>query len=323
MWPKLILLLALFCFSTGCGLFTRIAVGTTSGLLYDASVEFETENNWEMFKHGVPANLKVMESLLYLKPGDEKLLVSLTKAYAGYAFAISETMYWDDYYSENDKEENLHAAIYYYSRALRYGFRYLAENDITYEDLRNEMNDEEGIVKLFDDRLDDDAPDIEGITFMAQAMGGLINLQKSKMSLIAQLPIVKGMFDWSCSKDPSVAAGLCDIFYGSYHAGRPKMLGGKPEIGKKHFLKIIKEHPDNWMGRIAYMQFYLIPLSDEDGYQEQKNFMEKAMKEHRKELVWMPGAEAHDYFKAPRVRFFQTIAVKRFEIIKKYEEDFF
>ena len=61
------------------------------------------------------------------------------------------------------------------------------------------------------------------------------------MGLVSNLPIVKGLFDWVCSKSPNINFGACDIFYGAYQAQRPLMLGGNPEKGKEIFLKVEKK----------------------------------------------------------------------------------
>ena len=160
--------------------------------------------------------------------------------------------------------------------------------------------------------------------FTAQSLGSLVNLQKDNISLISQLPIAKGMFDWVCLKEPSINYGTCDIFYAAYEAGRPTMLGGNPQKGKEIFLKAIAKHPHNWLIRTSYMQFYLIPQNDEEGFKEQmlalKVFHEEFNKfyiydnQEKLELPWM---------REEGLRFYQTLSLKRYELINRFQKQFF
>src|SRR5690606_29325702 len=115
----------------------------------------------------------------------------------------------------------------------------------------------------------------EATAFFAQALGGLINMKKDDMVLVAQLPVAKGMFDWVCVEEPNINHGACDLFYGAYEAGRPKMLGGNPEKGKKIFLKAIELNPNNWLARVTYLQYYVIPMFDEDEWAAQKKVLDQ------------------------------------------------
>lgn len=306
---------------TSCGTFRKVAIGTTSGMLYKATEEMETDGNWENFKSGAMGNIKLMEGLLYMAPGDDDLLASLTKAYAGYAFGVYETQYLADKLSENDNEENLNQAVYNYSKAVDYGLEYLDEQGVSWTEIKKNIGD---VKKLLKDELGTGKQDLETVFFTGQALGSLINLQKTNMALITLVPIVKGMFDYVCEIEPDFNHGACGIFYGSYEASRPKMLGGNPAKGKEIFLKTIKEHPHNWFARAAFMEQYIVPMVDEDEYETQKEFLEEAVESFDKEMRWNPfKTKTGEAFKQENLRVFQALALKRFEIIIKYEKEIF
>lgn len=317
---KAFLLAVLLC---SCSM-QSIVVSTTAPIIGEATRVVETESNWEQFRLGVPGNLTLMEGFLFLDKDNEKLLGTLAKGWGAYAYVIDETLYLGDALSENEKTHNLNQAIYNYARAFKFGKRYLEENDIKYQDLVEKMNEPGGIVAILEDNLSGNKRDLEAVLFTAQSLGSLVNLQRTNMSLIAQLPVAKGMFDWVCKKDPEIYFNMCDIFYGYYEASRPRMLGGNPEKGKRIFLELIKKKPENWMARIAYIQYYLIPMIDEDGYKKQKRFLNKMYRKHKADLNWHPQyLERDKMFKEERLRLFQTLAMKRFEIIKKNEKEIF
>ena len=90
-------------------------------------------------------------------------------------------------------------------------------------------------------------------------------------------------------------------------------------------MKLIENQPHNWLARVAYIQFYAIPQAEEEDYKSQKSHLEKFTKLHREEKVWMPENESASSpaFGEDMLRVYQTIAIKRFGYIKKYESDLF
>lgn len=319
-----LLILMLSVFSSSCGVMQIIVVDTTASLLADASHEIETEANLKMFKKGLPANLKQMEGLLFLSPENERMLISLTKGYAAYAFVVSETEMMKNHLAGEEENPAVKKQLLLnYSKALNYGMRFLNLNGIAYGDLQREMGNTNGIISLLDKKLDDEGMHYEGVLFTAQALGSLIFAQKDKVEMLSQLPIVKSLFDWVCAKEPNINFGACDIFYGIYEAGRPRMMGGNPEKGKRIFLSLIKRMPANWLARTSYVRFYLIPMMDEDGYKDQKFYLEKMAKLLARNSIWKTDTSTPAEMKNKGLRLYQALAIKRFNIIKKNEEELF
>ncbi|MBT3235107.1 MAG: hypothetical protein HN353_04090 [Bdellovibrionales bacterium] len=318
----------LFTLFSSCSSIDRMAVDMTAGLLYRGSAELETEINWNDFKQGAPANLKLLEGLLYLAPDNTTLLASLSKGYAGLAFAVDETLHWRELYADSGVKTHLKQAVAHYSKSVKYGLHYLALHNVSYQLLSSQAKIEQGIGKLLDQQLDgQQEEDRVAVLFTAQSLGGLISLQKSNYQLIAQLSVVKQMFDWVCSKDSNIGFGACDIFYGAYWAARPKMMGGDPKLAREIFLKLIKRWPDNWLVRVAFIQYYLVPMMDESGYLQQKQFLEQALRTAHAKWGWLPsarlvtakGPKGHN----PRLNIYRAIALKRFLIVKQFEKDLF
>ena len=315
--------LVLLVLLSSCSLQT-IAVKTAAPIVAEATYAVEQESNFESFKQGVPGNLTLIEGLLYLRPNDRVLLATLVKGYTAYAFIVNDTLYLEDLLSENGKLFNKEQSLGNYTKALKYAERYLKTNGISFADLLTRLNEQDGVYKLLDDKLDTDREDLETVLFMGLALSSLINIQRDNMKLIAQMPIAKGLFDWVCSKDRDINFNMCDLFYGSYEVSRPRMLGGNPEKGKKYFIDVIEKVPNNWLARTLYIQYYLMPMMDEDGYRDQQFYLETAQQQHKEDLLWDPMKSSKDSpFSPARLRIYQTVAVKRYEIIKKYEKSIF
>lgn len=307
----------------GCSTIRKTGLSIASPMFVDAMPVMEQEGIWVRFKDSTLANLKLAEGLLATDPENEDLLVSAIKGYAGYGYGVYETQYLNDKYAEIDNSEYRIMAINTYLKAFNYGLQLLAIHDIEFDELKQKINNAEEMERYLESNLSDDNVTREGVLFTAQALGSLINLQRDKMVLVSYLPISKAMFDWVCKKDPEIAHGTCVVFYGSYEAGRPAMLGGNPEKGKDIFLKAIEKYPHNWLMRVAYLENYIVPMMEEDLYSEQKKVMGKFSRMFREELIRFPEVEPKDAFKNKQLRIFQAIALKRFEALAKYEEDLF
>lgn len=301
----------------------KIAVRASAPLLYQASIGVESERDLEHFRHAVPGNLMMMEGMLSLDPQNQTLLVSLIKGYAGLAFAVDETDYFESQMSNKESEILKERAIINYTKAFQYGLQYLKSKNIAWGDIKNISGTPEKIPGLIDSKLSHDIQDLEAVMFTAQSLGGMINLQKDNILLVADLPIVKAMFDWTCGISPDINFGACEVFKGAYEAGRPKMLGGNPEKGKEIFLKAIEKFPHNWMIRTAYMQFYSMPLSDEESFKDQEQFLQQRAEEFMHFLKWSGEEVQSESFNNPRLRLYQAIAIKRFQLMQKYRKNLF
>lgn len=308
---------------TSCSI-NKMAVGGASGLIYSASEGVLAESNYEIFKSGVAGNLVLIEGMLAQSPKNLNLLATLNKGYAGYAFAVNETQMYEEEWAELKSEAGKRQALLNYTRSMDFGFRYLGDKGITLSDILSRANEPQGIHLLLDKKLSEDKRDLEIVLFTAQSLAALVNLQKDNMGLVSQLPAAKGMFDWVCLKDPSINYGTCDIFYGAYEAGRPTMLGGNPAKGKEIFLKAIAKHPHNWLVRTSYMQFYLIPQNDEDGFKEQMLALKVFHEDFSKYYIYSNTERSEaGWSRETSLRFYQTLALKRYELMNRFQKQFF
>jgi hypothetical protein len=309
---------------SSCSTFNKAAVGSSSDLIYSASNGVLAESNFEVFKSGIAGNLMLIEGLLAQSPNNQDLLATLNKGYAGFAFGVNETQMNEEEWSESKSEEGKRQALLNYTRAFNFGLRYLKLEGIELSDLLSHMNETNGVQTLLNKNLSDNKRDLELVLFTAQSLAALINLQKDNMGLVTQLSAVKGMFDWVCTKQPSINYGTCDIFNGAYEAGRPAMLGGNPKKGKEIFLKAIAKHPHNWIIRTSYMQFYLIPQNDEDGFKEQMLAMKIFYEDFNKYYVYDHQVRSEGpWMREEGLRLYQTLALKRYELMKRFQKNFF
>ena len=313
-----LLLLALLLSSCG-GLVNRIAVKSTGGILSQASEEVLQEGNWDIFYYGVPGNLKLMEGLYHIVPDDRKVLSSLIKGYAGYAFVVNETLALDEEYNEFDVRPNSQQAIINYSKAVTYGEEFLNTYGLSYNKLLKSISLKGGVTNLLR-QMGTSKFELETLFFVAQAYGGLILFNRDDMSLISKRPMVKAIFDYVCELRPNINDGACSVFYAANLVLTPKMMGGDPVEGKKIFQDAMAKFPGNYFIRVAYLQFYIIPFEEEDLFEKNVALLEAEEKKFKNSLKFNPSNESN---KRTSVKLFQSVAFKRLEIIKKHKGNFF
>ncbi len=245
-------------------------------------------------------------------------------------YRVGASLVWDSVSSEEVEETKTKSAPFYHAMGVSSAQRmseldHLKNHKIELSELVSKINEPQGMMHFLDKRLSTEKKELDLILFTAQSLAALINLQKDNITLVSQLPVAKAMFDWVCMKDPKINYGTCDIFYGAYEAGRPKMLGGNPEKGKAIFLKSIENHPHNWLIRTSYIQYYLIPQNDKEGFDEQMEFLRNKQSDYNAFYVYSRSASVADssWSRESHLRFYQTLALKRFELINKYQKLFF
>lgn len=298
-----------------------MTVRATAKIMNEASFESETEKSWEMFRDGIPGNLKTMEGLLFVDKENEDLLSNLSKGYAVYGLAVPDTLYVKDYLQDSENTFNRDQAIYAYSKGLHYGLELLANRDIDFDDILRASQTKNGIEELFDKEFDvEKIGDASLIFFMGQAWIGLVNLQRDNPTLISQLPVIKSVMDWVCLYKPDFYFGVCNVFYGAFEASRPVMLGGNPQKAKNYFVKALEKFPENLFNRVSYIQYYLIPAQEEDEFKIQKDYLIQAFKEFKDSRNW---GKSNSRFANKRINLLNAIAMKRFELILEAEKNLF
>ena len=311
-----IYLLPLFLSLASCSI-PKMALRSATPVLVNASDGMMKEGNWRFFKDSAPGNIKFMEVLWEQDKSNLGFLSALVKSYAGYSFAIAETLALEEELSGSEDVRWKREAIVYYTRSLDYGLRYLKEKNISNTDLLSSTEAE--LTKKLEEL---DHSDIPALLYTAQSWGSLINLQKDNIALVSHVPKVKIMFDHVCRLQPNIDNNVCDIFYAQYESSRPKMLGGNPEKGERLFSEAIKRNPQNLLIRMSYIQFVLIPLMDEERYEKEAAVLRQEFSDW--ENLNRDGLESVSPYKdAQELNLFNAIAQKRFLIIEKYRKKIF
>lgn len=310
-WTPLLLTLM------GCGSFQKMALRSSTPVFEKSSQGMMREANWDFFRASTPSNLKLMELIWEQDKDNLRLLSLLVKGYAGYAFAVHETLALEDELAGVEDSLSKRDAIIFYTRALDYGLLYLRKKEISHKLLLS--NDQEKLAKKLKELREEDAT---AVLYTAQAWGSLINLQKDNVALVAQVPKVKDLFDRVCALRPDIDQNVCDIFYAQYEASRPKMLGGDPERGEVLFKEAIAKHPMNLLIRMSYIQYSLIPMMDGEKYEREAAALREEFTKWE-DLTRDNLQNLSPYRYSADLNLYNSVSKKRFMIVEKHKAKIF
>ena len=302
----------------GCSSIQKLAVKGVTPIFVEGSDKLTYERNWEFFKEASPSNIQLVEMLYLQDPENLPLLTTLIKTYAGYTYAVPETLAFGDELSGVEGSIHKQNAISYYTKTLDYGLSYFLMKGITKNDLLT--LDAKKLSKKIKEKLS--KKDLTAVLFTAQAWLSLINLQKDNVALITQIPRAKIVIDWVCGEDKDIENGVCDMFYAQYEGSRPKMLGGNPEKAKELYSAAMKKRPKHLLIRVGYIQYLVLPGFDEEAYAYESKILKEEFAKwseiNRDTLV-----DTSEYKSVSHLNLFNAIAMKRFEIIEQNKKKLF
>lgn len=229
----------------GCSVPTA-ALRTTAGLIDQGRPAVRRESDPEIARVALPAQLKMIESLLESDPGNPHLLASLAEGWAGYTYLFLE-----------DTEPVRAAALY--RRAAGYGLRLLARKK-AFKDLER-MSPEAFDAALAAAGKDD----VRGLYWTATSWAGWANSAKSDPAALAVVPKAVHMMERVLALDPAFEHGGPDLFFGVYYAARPRLAGGDPTRALQHFEAALAREGRRYLhAQYLMMRYYAVGSLDED-----------------------------------------------------------
>lgn len=214
-YPSLvpILFICLCCGLSSCAsLITGTVIKPTVGNL-------QQQQDIDLVCEGAPAYLLMLDSMLVSSPESQDLLLIATQSYCAYTAALEEC-------GGSDQRINAMA-----DKAKLYGQRLLRP-------------------LLPIDRKDDDAAyakhlaklsagDVPELFWGASGWLTWVLRQKGSPAAIADIVPIEKIMARLLELDESFQGGSIHLFFGAYHAAKPEMLGGRPDLSASHFDKAL------------------------------------------------------------------------------------
>jgi hypothetical protein len=260
---KVVLLAAAAAFLAGCSAVNHVAVLSTADILTLGRSATLDEPDYQLAREAMPAQLKLLETLIASEPANRDLRRLAAEGFAGGAFLFLED-------SDPARAKGL------YLRGRDHALAALALKS-RFAGLANKTLDD------FDAALKsatvDDVPEL----FWAGAgWGGYVNLSKDDASALADLPKVVALMTRVDELDPSFHFAGADMFFGVYYASRPRILGGDPAKAKAAFERVHKTTKGKYlMTHVLNARWYAVAVQDRELF---KQLLTKVMESPSGEL---------------------------------------
>ncbi len=224
----------------------RVALRSTADILAGGRVASLDEPDYQLAKDAMPAQVKLVETLIAGAPEDRGLRRLAAEAFGGGAFLFLE---------DSDPAR----AKGFYLRGRDHALAALALKPAFAGLAAKPLDDFSAALRS---AAKDDVPDLFWAGF---GWGGYVNLSKDDASALADLPKVVALMTRVAELDPSYHFAGADLFFGVYYASRPALLGGDPKKAKEAFERAHKATKGDYlMTHVLDARWYAVAVQDKE-----------------------------------------------------------
>ncbi len=232
MLPVIILLCTLLV--AGC---SAIISSTAGNLAINLSQAIINNNDLATVEAGAPAHLLLIDGMLHGDPDNESLLRTAATLY---------TAYTGVFVNDNLRAKKLT------DKALDYGLRAVCVHrpetcslrDINFQEFENVI-------------AATDVKDVPVLYALGSAWASWIQARGENWNAIAEISRVEAIMQRVVKLDEFYQDGGAHLYLGSFATLLPPALGGKPDIGRKHFERAIEISCNkNLMMKVTYARQY-------------------------------------------------------------------
>ncbi len=203
------------------GCIQTMAIRTMGGIMDFGLETFNEEGDLKLAESALGSNLKLVEALIKGDPENKKLLLMASQGFSAYALAFAE-------------DDSVERARVFYLRGREYGMRVLTQNQTFKEALDKDVATFQLALKSFS------KDDVPALFWTAFGWGSYINITRSDVGALADLPKVLAMMEYVRQLDASFYYGGPYLILGSIEGSMPKVMGGRPELAKEYFDRAVE-----------------------------------------------------------------------------------
>jgi hypothetical protein len=250
--------------SSGCDL-DRVAVDTTAGIMAKAEGVARSYFDWESAGYASPAGIIQLEGLHVVSPDNDRLCLTLVKAYMAYAYGWVMDSYelaeraGDFELAEHHKQR----AFLMYSRARDLAMRVVNHRKRGATD-HFTTSDTKALASYLAQNFDED--DMPSLFWLMMSWSSAIN-NSTHMEDLSDMATLRVIAQWVVDKKPEYEDAGALVFLGGFEASMPKAFGGNPEKGKAYFERALKlTGRKNQILLINYAATYAVAAQDRKLY---------------------------------------------------------
>ncbi len=200
-----------------CGL-SSCATLITGTVIKPAVGNLQQQQDIELVCEGAPSYLLMLDSMLVSSPENRDLLLIATQSYSAYATALEEC---------GGSDQRINAIA---TKAKHYGKKLL--QPLLAVDHNGGQEGDEALDKHLAE-LDSD--DVAEAFWGASGWLTWVLREKGSPEAIADIVAVEKIMARCLELDEGYQAGSIHLFFGAYHAAKPEMFGGRPDLSGDHF----------------------------------------------------------------------------------------
>ena len=234
------LLISVFLLS-GCSFFISSAsVDMTENL----SHAILNNNDLATVEAGAPAYLLMVDSLLYRNPDNESLLRGASNIYTAYTTVFVKDKARAKKLTEKALEYAFRAICVRRSKTC--GFR-----EVNFQEFKNIL-------------LSLKKKDVPDLFTLGSAWSAWIQMHREDWNAVAEISRVEAIMQRVVELDEFYQDGSAHLYLGVLATFFPPALGGKPDVGRKHFERALEISKDkNLMVKVLYAQYYARLMFDQ------------------------------------------------------------
>lgn len=302
--PRLHLLgpaLGLLALALGCNM-TKFVADSMPPQLRNSEGAFNGSRDADSAREAAPALLSMLDGFIATSPENPELLVLGARMNAAFAFAFLE-------------EESPARARLVYEKAKDYGLRAIAVEDEEVADAIR-SGDPVRIRAILEDRFElepiDDAvrgqatPSPSGganqdwqaqmarifpeggsgdadedllapVFWTGFAWGSLINVNRTDLSAVADLPAVEAIMEAVARCQPGYFYGGAHLFEAIYYGSRSRAMGGNAPLSEWHFQRVFHLTDNKFLlAHVLYARMLCVSTQDRNGFIEHLRMVEEA-----------------------------------------------
>ncbi len=262
---------------------------------------FERDDDVELLKQALPANIKLLEAMLESDPDNTRLLVMLSQMYASYTFAMLEPELENPKVA--NKAEIKERINRLYGRGIAFGERAVRLVDPSC------IRGVQSIAELDPCLAAASKDDVAAMFWYGFNLGAHLNRNLDSMAALAQAPKIEKLMNRIIALDEGFNYGNAHLFLMTLYGARSKMLGGDIAKADQHYEAMKRLNGGDFLlADVFYARYVDVQKDDRPEFERRL----KAV------IASQPNSE-----RAGRVKLYNALAKARAKVYLAGADDFF